>query len=70
MATTQRTTKFFYPPRPGSGAATFSDNIVGLQTVEEEDSRRVTLSLQRQLLKGLQEHLMLERFLNLSVWKD
>jgi hypothetical protein len=34
MATTQRTTKFFYPPRPGSGAATFSDNIVGLQTVE------------------------------------
>lgn len=34
MATTRRTTKFFYPPRPGSGAATFSDNIVGLQTVE------------------------------------
>ena len=34
MATTQSTTKFFYPPRPGSGAATFSDNIVGLQTVE------------------------------------
>jgi hypothetical protein len=34
MATTQRTTKFFYPPRPGSGAATFSDDIVGLQTVE------------------------------------
>lgn len=34
MATTQRTTKYFYPPRPGSGAATFSDNIVGLQTVE------------------------------------
>jgi hypothetical protein len=34
MATTQGTTKFFYPPRPGSGAATFSDNIVGLQTVE------------------------------------
>jgi hypothetical protein len=34
MATTQRTTKYFYPPRPGSGAGTFSDNIVGLQTVE------------------------------------
>ena len=34
MANTQKTTKFFYPPRPGSGAATFSDNIVGLQTVE------------------------------------
>lgn len=34
MATTRRTTKFFYPPRPASGAATFSDNIVGLQTVE------------------------------------
>ena len=34
MATTQRNTKFFYPPRPGSGAGTFSDNIVGLQTVE------------------------------------
>jgi hypothetical protein len=34
MATTQSTTKFFYPPRPGSGAATFSDDIVGLQTVE------------------------------------
>ena len=34
MATTQQTTKFFYPPRPGSGAQTFSDNIVGLQTVE------------------------------------
>lgn len=27
-------TKYFYPPRPGSGAGTFSDNIVGLQTVE------------------------------------
>jgi len=34
MATTIRNTKYFYPPRPGSGAATFSDNIVGLQTVE------------------------------------
>jgi hypothetical protein len=34
MATTQKTTKYFYPPRPGSGAGTFSDNIVGLQTVE------------------------------------
>ena len=33
MATTIKTTKYFYPPRPGSGAATFSDNIVGLQTV-------------------------------------
>jgi hypothetical protein len=26
-------TKYFYPPRPGNGAGTFSDNIVGLQTV-------------------------------------
>ena len=26
--------KYFYPPRPGSGAGTFSDNIVGLQTVD------------------------------------
>jgi len=34
MATTQKNTKFFYPPRPGSGAGTFSDDIVGLQTVE------------------------------------
>jgi hypothetical protein len=34
MATTQKTTKYFYPPRPGSGAATFSDDIVGLQTVQ------------------------------------
>jgi len=34
MATTIKKTKFFYPPRPGSGAGTFSDNIVGLQTVE------------------------------------
>jgi len=34
MATTIKTTKYFYPPRPGSGASTFSDNIVGLQTVE------------------------------------
>jgi len=34
MATTIKTTKYFYPPRPGSGANTFSDNIVGLQTVE------------------------------------
>ena len=34
MATTQRPPTFVYPPRPGSGAATFSDNIVGLQTVE------------------------------------
>jgi hypothetical protein len=34
MAVTQNTTKYYYPPRPGSGAATFSDNIVGLQTVQ------------------------------------
>ena len=34
MAITQKSTKYFYPPRPGSGAGTFSDNIVGLQTVE------------------------------------
>ena len=34
MATTIKNTKYFYPPVPGSGAATFSDNIVGLQTVE------------------------------------
>ena len=32
MATSR--TKYFYPPRPGNGAGTFSDNIVGLQTVE------------------------------------
>jgi len=32
MATSR--SKYFYPPRPGSGAGTFSDNIVGLQTVE------------------------------------
>ena len=25
--------KYFYPPRPGNGAGTFSDEIVGLQTV-------------------------------------
>lgn len=25
--------KYFYPPRPGNGAGTFSDNVVGLQTV-------------------------------------
>jgi hypothetical protein len=31
MAT--RNTKYFYPPRPGNGAGTFSDDIVGLQTV-------------------------------------
>jgi len=31
MATSR--TKYFYPPRPGNGAGTFSDNIVGLQTV-------------------------------------
>jgi hypothetical protein len=34
MAVNTKNTKFFYPPRPGSGAGTFSDNIVGLQTVE------------------------------------
>ena len=34
MATSIKSTKYFYPPRPGSGASTFSDNIVGLQTVE------------------------------------
>ena len=34
MATSIKSTKYFYPPRPGSGAATFSDNIVGLQTVQ------------------------------------
>ena len=34
MAVTVTNTKYFYPPRPSSGAATFSDNIVGLQTVD------------------------------------
>lgn len=34
MANNVKRTKFFYPPRPGNGAGTFSDNIVGLQTVE------------------------------------
>jgi len=34
MAVETKNTKFFYPPRPGNGAGTFSDNIVGLQTVE------------------------------------
>jgi hypothetical protein len=34
MAVDTTNTKYFYPPRPGSGAGTFSDNIVGLQTVE------------------------------------
>ena len=33
MATNIPRTKFFYPPRPGNGAGTFSDDIVGLQTV-------------------------------------
>jgi hypothetical protein len=28
------TRKYIYPPRPASGAGTFSDNIVGLQTVD------------------------------------
>lgn len=32
MATSR--TKYFYPPRPGNGAGTFSDNIVGLQLVD------------------------------------
>lgn len=32
MATSR--SKYFYPPRPGNGAGTFSDNIVGLQTVD------------------------------------
>lgn len=31
MAQTRK--KYFYPPRPASGAGTFSDDIVGLQTV-------------------------------------
>ena len=34
MAVNTKNTKFFYPPRPGNGAGTFSDNIVGLQSVE------------------------------------
>ena len=34
MAITIKKTKYFYPPRPGNGAGTFSDNIVGLQTVD------------------------------------
>jgi hypothetical protein len=34
MSVTTTNTKYFYPPRPGSGAGTFSDNIVGLQTVD------------------------------------
>ena len=33
MATNIPRTKYFYPPRPGNGAGTFSDDIVGLQTV-------------------------------------
>jgi hypothetical protein len=33
MANTTKNTKYFYPPRPGNGAGTFSDDIVGLQTV-------------------------------------
>jgi len=28
------TKKYFYPPRPGSGSGTFSDNLVGLQIVD------------------------------------
>ena len=32
MATSR--TKYFYPPRPGNGAGTFSDNLVGLQIVD------------------------------------
>jgi hypothetical protein len=34
MSVTVNNTKYFYPPRPGNGAGTFSDNIVGLQTVD------------------------------------
>jgi hypothetical protein len=34
MGNTIKTTKYFYPPRPGNGAGTFSDNIVGLQVVD------------------------------------
>jgi len=34
MSVDIKDTKYFYPPRPGNGAGTFSDNIVGLQTVE------------------------------------
>ena len=34
MAVNTTNTKYFYPPRPGNGGGTFSDNIVGLQTVE------------------------------------
>ena len=26
--------KFYYPPAPGSGAGTFSDNLVGLQITD------------------------------------
>jgi len=37
MAINTTNTKYFYPPRPGNGAGTFSDNIVGLQTVEDID---------------------------------
>ena len=33
MPVTIKDTKYFYPPRPASGAGTFSDDIVGLQTV-------------------------------------
>ena len=33
MAVTIKDTKYFFPPRPASGAGTFSDDIVGLQTV-------------------------------------
>jgi hypothetical protein len=33
VATNIPRTKYFYPPRPGNGAGTFSDDIVGLQTV-------------------------------------
>ena len=41
MATSR--TKYFYPPRPGNGAGTFSDNIVGLQTVNFAASGAYTI---------------------------
>jgi len=34
MANTVKKTKYFYPPRPGNGAGTFSDNLVGIQLVD------------------------------------
>ena len=65
MPTTLKSTKYFYPPRPGSGAATAFDNIVGLQTVEGGGLTQGNFEFTTSVTEKVNRSLMSERSLNL-----